>query len=110
MRLGSGQKGSPIDFHALKSHAFFNGLNFDSIKEGKISPPIPREKFENAMVAEKVKEVSVGDMSLFGNSHNEIENQEPMSSRERAVFKGGGLEQNNLEINSEVTKLFMDKT
>ena len=30
-RLGYGPEGSDLDFKALKSHAFFKGINFESI-------------------------------------------------------------------------------
>mmetsp|Transcript_18756 Transcript_18756/g.28807 ORF Transcript_18756/g.28807 Transcript_18756/m.28807 type:complete len:122 (+) Transcript_18756:1145-1510(+) len=33
-RLGVGEKGSGLDFEALKTHVFFKGLNFDRIVKG----------------------------------------------------------------------------
>ena len=38
-RLGYGTKDSNLDFNALKSHNFFDGLDFKKIKN--IAPPIP---------------------------------------------------------------------
>ena len=40
-RLGYGPKGSNYDFAALKAHPFFDGLNFDDIKSGKLAPTVP---------------------------------------------------------------------
>jgi hypothetical protein len=36
-RLGFG----PDGFKKLKSHKFFESVNFEKIEQGKISPPIP---------------------------------------------------------------------
>jgi 3-phosphoinositide dependent protein kinase-1 len=30
-RLGAGKKGSENDYEALKSHPFFDGINFDDV-------------------------------------------------------------------------------
>lgn len=46
-RLGAGEKGKPYDYEALKAHKFFEGLNFERIADGKISPPIPRDIIDN---------------------------------------------------------------
>jgi len=48
-RLGVGEKGSGLDFEALKSHEFFKGLNFKRIEEGLIKPPIPVEMFDQIL-------------------------------------------------------------
>lgn len=47
-RLGYGPEGSDLDFKALKSHAFFKGINFESIAQGEEQPPIPKDLFEEA--------------------------------------------------------------
>ena len=36
-RLGAGQPGSNLDYQALKNHAFFNGINFETLKSSKVS-------------------------------------------------------------------------
>ena len=36
-RLGAGQPGSNLDYQALKNHAFFNGINFETLKTSKVS-------------------------------------------------------------------------
>lgn len=46
-RLGCGKPGSGRDYETLKKHKFFNGLNFERMREGKISPPIPQNIFQN---------------------------------------------------------------
>ena len=46
-RLGAGPIGSDNDFKALKSHKLFEGINFERMKLGNISPPIPRDLIEN---------------------------------------------------------------
>ena len=38
-RLGAGQKGGDNDYTALKSHPFFNGINFKTLSE--VAPPVP---------------------------------------------------------------------
>jgi serine/threonine protein kinase len=40
-RLGYGPAEDNMDFAALKAHPFFNNLNFDKIRDGKIAPPVP---------------------------------------------------------------------
>ena len=39
--MGYGSAEEEMDFEALKKHEFFNGLNFEKIKQGKIAPPVP---------------------------------------------------------------------
>ena len=42
-RLGYGLPGSGKDFDALKAHPFFNGINFQRLRDRKIAPPIDRK-------------------------------------------------------------------
>ena len=46
-RLGAGSPGTTNDYQALKSHQFFNGIDFDQIKLGLIAPPISHDLIEN---------------------------------------------------------------
>lgn len=39
-RIGYGEASEGLDFAALKMHPFFNGLNFEDVKEWKIEPPV----------------------------------------------------------------------
>ena len=36
-RLGAGEPGSNLDYQALKNHAFFNGINFETLKTTKVT-------------------------------------------------------------------------
>ena len=42
-RLGYTNKEGNRNYTALKGHQFFQGLDFELIKSGKISPPLPEE-------------------------------------------------------------------
>lgn len=59
MRLGSGPEDSDINFQALKDHKFFKDINFDKIKEGMTTPPIPKTWFKNG----KTVDVDEDDMT-----------------------------------------------
>ena len=40
-RLGPGPPGSDLDYNHLKSHPFFDGINFNEMNPEEIHPPCP---------------------------------------------------------------------
>jgi 3-phosphoinositide dependent protein kinase-1 len=53
-RLGSGNKGTPLDYAALKGHKFFEGIDFQKLAE--MNPPIDEELIEKVKARRLKKE------------------------------------------------------
>ena len=51
--MGYGLGSSDFSFEQLKLHPFFEGIDFEKIKAGKLAVPMPEERLENAFREEE---------------------------------------------------------
>lgn len=83
-RLGAGPPGSSLDFDHLKSHAYFSGINFDTLEQ--TSPPIPADRFVRFFEDHKAKKETISmESAIF----NDFKNKKP-APQVAEVGKPGG--------------------
>eukprot|EP00826_Nyctotherus_ovalis_P010038 TRINITY_DN12663_c0_g1_i3.p1 TRINITY_DN12663_c0_g1~~TRINITY_DN12663_c0_g1_i3.p1 ORF type:complete len:340 (+),score=61.52 TRINITY_DN12663_c0_g1_i3:74-1093(+) len=90
-RLGTGPKGSPLGFDALKKDEFFKGINFNKLKDSK--PPINafliaklKEEFKNNIVYDRISsddEQDVKDSISYSTSIKEYASTKTTSKEEK---------------------------